>query len=167
MTITTTEPPSTPDAPQVPRSRVRTLVVAIVLALALFVGGGFAAHALLGHGGDEPAAVPQSGEMESTYGVRFTRLAVVGDGGLLELSYVVIDVEKAQRLQGDRDHPPVLASEAREGGTKRVSLMRTGHAMRAGSSYYFVYQNTAGAIRSGELATISYGGISLPHMPVL
>lgn len=166
MTVTTTEPPSTRDARSPRLSRVRLLILSVVLALALFAGGGFAARALLGRDGD-PAAVPQSSQMESSYGVRFTRLAVVGDGGLLVLSYVVTDAEKAQRLQGDRDHPPALASEARDGGTKRVSLMRTGHAMRAGSSYYFVYQNTAGAIRSGELATISYGGISLPHMPVL
>lgn len=167
MTITT-EPPTTPDAtaPR-PAARRRTVVVAIVIALALFAGGGLAARAILGHGSDDPAAVPQSSAMESTYGVRFTRLAVVGDGGLLVLSYTVLDAEKAQQLQGDRDHPPALASEAREGGTHRVSLMRTGHLMRAGSSYYFVYQNTAGAIRSGELATVSYGGISLEHLPVL
>ncbi|HET8600579.1 MAG TPA: hypothetical protein VFL99_09655 [Segeticoccus sp.] len=164
---TTAEPPSLPQSGLHPRSFAgRKLIVSILLILALFGGGGLVARSL-GSGTPHAAAVPQSSAMESTYGVRFTRLAVVGDGGLLVLSYVVIDAEKAQRLQADRNHPPALSSEARTGGTKRVSLMRTGHAMRAGSTYYFVYQNTAGAIRSGEAATIRYGGVSLRHVPVL
>jgi hypothetical protein len=45
--------------------------------------------------------------------------------------------------------------------------MRAGHLMRAGQTYYLVYENTNGAIRSGEHVTITYGGQSLRHVPVL
>jgi len=165
MTVTTL-PPLTPSAPD-EASPTRRRLVTVLLLLALLLGGGTTARILLTRSDDAAAAMPQSSEMESVHGVRFTRLAVVGDGGLLVLSYVVLDAEKASRLQADRDHPPVLSSGARAGGTKRVSLMRTGHLMRAGSTYYFVYQNTAGAIRSHELASVSYGGITLEHVPVL
>ena len=59
--------------------------------------------------------VPQSAAMEDALGVRFSRVAVVGDGGLLTVSYVVLDAEKATRFQSDTTHPPVLRSEARDG----------------------------------------------------
>jgi hypothetical protein len=96
-----------------------------------------------------------------------SRVAVVGDGGLVTLSYVVLDVDKASRFQADTKHPPVLRSEARDGSTSRVSIMRQGHINRAGATFYFVYQNTGGALRAGEDVTIEYAGLRLEHVPVL
>jgi hypothetical protein len=111
--------------------------------------------------------MPHSVVMERDTGVRFSRVAVVGDGGLLTVSYVVLDPEKATLFQSDRDHPPVLRSESRDASTRRVSIMRSGHVMRPGQTYYLVYENTGGALRPGERVTISYDGISLRHVPVL
>jgi hypothetical protein len=105
--------------------------------------------------------------MEDALGVRFSRVAVVGDGGLLTVSYVVLDAEKATRFQSDSTHPPVLRSEAREGSTRRVSLMKQGHNLRAGQTYYLVYENTAGALRPDEQVTIEDGALRLRHVPVL
>ena len=110
---------------------------------------------------------PRSTAMEKLTGVRFSRVVVVGDGGLVTVFYIVVDPEKATRFQSDRAHPPHLASEDRRGGTSRSSIMRAGHLMRAGQTYYLVYENTRGAIRSGETISISYSGITLRHMPVL
>lgn len=113
------------------------------------------------------ATVPQSAQLEARTGVRFSRVAVVGDGGLVTLFYVVLDTEKATSFQADREHAPRLTSEDRDGGTDRASIMRAGHQMRAGQTYYFVYEDTGGSIRSGDHVTISYGGMSLRHVPVL
>ena len=44
--------------------------------------------------------------------------------------------------------------------------MKPGHLIRAGQTYYFVYQNTGGALRTGELATISYLDHELTDVPV-
>ena len=166
---TTTEVPSTPgaSAPRslAPRSRWgRTaLAIAVVLAIVLGMYAMRAARA-----GDDPGrAFPQSAQMETALGVRFSRVAVVGDGGLVTLSYVVLDVDKASRFQSDTKHPPVLRSEARDGSTDRVSIMRQGHINRAGATYYFVYQNTGGAFRSGERMTITYLDHELTDVPVL
>jgi hypothetical protein len=148
-------------ATQRPRRELRALILAVVIALVALVARG-----LWAGGADQPV-VPQSSVMETSLGVRFSRIAVVGDGGLVTLSYVVLDAEKAKRFQSDAAHPPVLRSEARDGSTSRVSLMRQGHTLRPGSTYYLVYQNTAGALRPGEEATIEYAGMSLPHVPVL
>ena len=116
-------------------------------------------------GPDTP--MPQSAALEAATGVRFSRVAVVGDGGLVMVEYVVLDVEKAVAFQADRAHVPTLVSEAREGGTQRVSIMKPGHLIRAGQTYYFVYQNTASAIRPGEMITLRYLSHELPHVPVV
>ena len=148
-------------APAWPRAllAVMSLLVLVVLAV---VGS----HAV--RGSEDPnRPVPQSSAMETTLGVRFSRVAVVGDGGLVSVSYVVLDVDKASRFQADTTHPPVLRSEARDGSTQRVSIMRQGHINRAGATYYFVYQNTGGALHAGESTTIEYGGLRLEHVPVL
>jgi hypothetical protein len=144
------------------RSRRWLVPVAVVVTIVLL-----AAYLLLTREASAGTAMPQSSQMESSLGIRFSRVAVVGDGGLVTLSYVVLDQEKAFRFQTDVEHPPSLHSEARTGGTHRVSLMRQGHNLRAGQTYYLVFQNTAGAIRSGELADIEYGSMHLRHVPVL
>ncbi len=150
--------------PGISRTRLTAnLVLALVgVLLVLYL-------VLAPHGGKAQADehVPQSAALEARTGVRFSRVAVVGDGGLLTVFYVVLDPEKATAFQADRDHPPALRSESRAGGTSRASIMRAGHQMRAGQTYYLVYENTGGAIRSGELTTVSYGGSSLRHVPVL
>lgn len=143
-------------------SRRWAVPVAVVTALILVLG-----YLLMSREASADTTMPQSSEMESSLGVRFSRLAVVGDGGLVTLSYVVLDQEKAYRFQTDVAHPPSLHSEARQGGTQRVSLMRQGHNLRAGQTYYLVFQNTSGALRSGELADIEYGSMHLRHVPVL
>lgn len=38
--------------------------------------------------------------------------------------------EKASRFQSDRDHPPRLSSDQRDGGTQRATIRYGGHAVR-------------------------------------
>ncbi|HEY3437959.1 MAG TPA: hypothetical protein VGK35_09745 [Actinotalea sp.] len=111
--------------------------------------------------------MPESPAIEQALGIRFSRVAVVGDGGLITVSYVVLDAEKALRFQSDREHAPVLVSEARDVSTRRVSLMKQGHNMRAGQTYYLVYENTGGALRPDEQMSIEVVGLRLNHVPVL
>jgi hypothetical protein len=153
------------EASPTPRRRVNRLVILIAVLAVALVAGGLVAVRLWASSG--PAAFPQSSAIEDKYGVRFSRVAVVGDGGLVTLTYVVLDSEKATRFQSDVQHPPELRSEDRDGGTKRVSVMKQGHSLRSGQTYYFVYQNTKGALRHGEKATVQVGDLSLLHAPVL
>ncbi len=138
------------------------------LALVVVLLGFTGYHTFIAKASTTASAVfPQNSALEDKLGVRFSRVAVVGDGGLVTVSYVVLDSEKASRFQTDQAHPPVLVSESRSESTKRVSLMRQGHDLRAGQTYYLVYQNTHAALRSGEQATIVEGDVKLPHVPVL
>ncbi len=146
-----------------PRKWLRVVAVGAVLVIAGAVVGGYA----LARSAPTSTEFPQNAAMEDQFGVRFSRVAVVGDGGLITVSYVVLDSEKASRFQSDTAHPPELISEARAESTKRVSVMKQGHALLAGQTYYFVYQNTHAALRPGEQATIVEGDVQLEHVPVL
>jgi len=143
----------------------RLVVLGAVLAMALVAG--LLVGLKVWSASGEAGSFPQSTAIEQQYGVRFSRIAVVGDGGLITLTYVVLDSEKAGRFQSDVQHPPVLVSEARDGSTKRISVMKQGHSLRAGQTYYLVYQNTKGALRHGEKASIELGDLRLRHAPVL
>lgn len=147
----------------VPRSWMRIALATVAVVLACCAFGGYALARSAPHG----KTVPQSAAIENQYGIRFSRVAVVGDGGLITVTYVVLDSEKASRFQSDTVHPPALHSESRNQETTRVSLMKQGHTLRAGQTYYLVYENTRGALQPGEKVTIAKGALKLAHVPVL
>lgn len=148
------------------KRRFSKLAVGVATLLAVLLSGAVLAHNMSARTGSAAYTVPHSAAMEDQLGVRFSRVAVVGDGGLITLTYVVLDAEKATRFQSDVTHPPVLTSEERTGNAKRVSLMKQGHTLRPGEQYYLVYQNPADLVRHGEKITIHYGKLTLPHVPV-
>jgi hypothetical protein len=151
------------DAIERGRTLLNLALVAVLVALAVVLVTRFGP----GSGDRSSTTVPRSAALEAATGVRIARVAVVGDGGLVTVFYVVVDAEKAARFQADREHTPTLNSEARDRSIQRTSIMRTGHAMRAGQTYYLVYDNAGGALRSGESVTVTYDGVSLRHVPVL
>jgi hypothetical protein len=152
----------------VPRRAIRIAAFAVIAVLvALVVRNLLTTSSSRGDAATVHATVPQNAAMENTLGIRLSRVAVVGDGGLITVSYVVIDSQKALEFQTDLGHPPLLTSESRTGGTKRVSLMRQGHNLRDGQTYYLVYENTRGVIHPGEKVTITKGSLRLAHVPVL
>ncbi len=145
----------------------RPLFTLLVFGLLLLATAGSAAYVIGRPSASSSHTFPQSTAMEQQLGVRFSRLAMVGDGGLLELSFVVVDVDKATEFEASLAKPPVIVSEDRPGGTKRISVMKQGHNLVAGLTYYLVYENTRGAVRSGGHATIRAGHLRLEHVPVL
>lgn len=150
--------------------RPRWLAAVVVLILAAAVAtGGIALRRHLAAPSHVAAGrtVPQSAAMENLTGVRFSQVSVVADGGLITLSYVVLDSEKATVFQSNTAHPPVLTSESSKLSTSKVALMKQGHTLRAGQTYYLVYDNTADAVRPGEYVRITDGSVVLAHVPVL
>jgi hypothetical protein len=111
--------------------------------------------------------VPHSAALEAKLGIRFTQAAVVADGGLVELRYTVLDTDKATTFQNDTHHPPVLRSSKRsKESIYRTALMKQGHNLRAGQTYYILYLNNHNTVRSGETLQIDAGGNSLANVPV-
>lgn len=144
----------------------RSLAIVLIGVAVLLAGVGGAAY-VFADPGPHSTAFPHNAAMEAQLGIRFSRVAVVGDGGLVTLTYVVLNSERATRFQYDVTHPPVLLSESRNRAAKRVAVMKQGHALRTGQTYYLVYQNTRSALRHGERTTIVDGALRLEHVPVL
>ncbi|HEY0451576.1 hypothetical protein [Actinophytocola sp.] len=114
----------------------------------------------------KPYQVPQDPAMESSLGIRIKQIAVVGDGGLVEVRYTVLDGQKASRFQNNTHHPPVLRSERRSGDVYRTALMKQGHQLRPGQTYYILYLNNHNTVRSGESVEVTAGNTHLRHVPV-
>lgn len=147
-------------SPTAHRALVVLLALVFLAALALRVGAGPASAGRGYH-------VPDDARMESRLGIRFTQAALVGDGGLIELRYTVLDTEKASKFQSDVQHPPVVRSERnRKDPVYRTALMRQGHELRPGQSYFLLYQNNHGAVRKGDMIEIQVPGGRLLHVPV-
>ncbi|MBM0240053.1 hypothetical protein JNW88_28355 [Micromonospora sp. ATA32] len=110
--------------------------------------------------------IPHDGQLEATLGVRFTQAAVVADGGLVELRYVVLDTQKASAFQNDTKHPPRLRNERSGKLAWRAALMKQGHELRPGQSYYLLYLNNDSAITRGDKIEITLGQRRLAHVAV-
>jgi hypothetical protein len=140
--------------------QVLTLVLALALAGALMLRFGTSADAIPRYD------VPHDGQLENATGVRFTQAAVVADGGLIELRYVVLNTQKASAFQNDTRHTPTLRNERTGTIAWRAALMKQGHELRPGQSYYLLYLNNQGAIKRGDQITIEAGSHHLQHVPV-
>jgi hypothetical protein len=136
------------------------LLLALALAAVLFVRFGGSADA------KPQYAIPHDGQLEAATGVRFTQAAMVADGGLVELRYVVLDTQKASAFQNDTKHPPRLRNERSGKLAWRAALMKQGHELRPGQSYYLLYLNNDNAIKRGDTIEITAGPRHLAHVPV-
>jgi len=142
-------------------SRRRVAIAALLLALLAAT-----AWRVAGGGADRPPVMPTSPQLESQTGVRFTQARMVADGGIVQLTYLVLDAEKAGRFQSDTKHPPRLVDEGTGQQAWRTALMKQGHELRPGQTYFILYENTRQAIRSGGQIAIDAGKIQLRHVPV-
>jgi hypothetical protein len=144
--------------------RRRRLLLVLLLAVGLL---GVVLVRFTGIAGARPGPdVPQDGRMEGALGVRFTRAAVVADGGIVELRYIVLDTQKGSAFQNDVKHPPVLKNEKNGKVAWRTALMKQGHELRPGQTYYILYLNNQNAIRRGDRIRIEAGPHRLAHVPV-
>ena len=140
----------------------RTLIILLVLGFVAAVVWRFDGGANAG-----PAyKVPHDGQLEGALGVRFTQAALVADGGLVEIRYVVLDAQKASAFQNDVKHPPLLRNERNGKTAWRTALMKQGHQLRPGQSYYVLYLNNQNAIHRGDQIEISTPSHKLAHVPV-
>lgn len=143
---------------------MRALLVLLALAFVGVVSARFGvAQASAGRG----YQVPQNARMEAGLGVRFTSAQLVGDGGLVELRYVVLDNQKASTFQNDVHHPPVIYDgRDRKAPVYRTALMKQGHTLRPGQTYFILYANNSGVVRRGDSIEIDAGGGKLVDVPV-
>lgn len=130
--------------------------------------------ALLGLGaGAAPARAGDSDEalsaeaLEARHGLRLTRVAVSGDGGLVDLRFRVVDPEKARpllaatgpgvRLRLGADGPTVEAPH--HGGMQSVRLARD-------APCFVLFPNAGGAVRRGGRVDVAFGAVTVRSVAV-
>jgi hypothetical protein len=111
------------------------------------------------------AAVDSDGLAQQT-GVRITRVAVTGGGGLLDLRFQVLDPNQANSLH-DKATPPAVIDE-QTGLVVHDLLMNHAHSgpYTAGETYYLVFENPGNWVRRGSKVTVLLGGAQVEHVVV-
>ncbi len=110
--------------------------------------------------------VPVNASFEGRSGIRIDRVSVVGDGGLIDVRFTVLDTQKAHRFVGDSDHttqgksklaPPTMYAPGRRATVKEVASMHSHSEYNAGRTYFLIYLNPGGKIRPGDLLDLVGG----------
>lgn len=142
-----------------------THVGAVLLVVALTAGGflGWQSYSAR-HQEWVPGTMPVSEEIEAKFGVRFSFVAVTAGGGMVELRYRVLDMGKASNFGHYTETAPMLIDEE-TGKTVDVTIMGLhNHRVEPGRTYYILYRNTEGAVKSGRPITIQIGNMKIEHV---
>jgi hypothetical protein len=137
-------------------------VAAVLLAIAVGLVG-WTVLALRPAAGPAPAGttrMPSSPEIEDAYGVRFTGAYLTAAGGMVELTYQVIDADKSVAVHEDEFTPVIVA----DGTTyDKPGLEGHGHGADfvAGRSYFDLLANVGGGLEVGDTVTIRVGDFEL------
>jgi len=99
-------------------------------------------------------------------GVKITRVAVSGGGGLLDLRYQVVDPDKANAIH-DQANPPAIVDE-RTGLVINQLLMNHAHSgpYKPAVTYYLVFENTGNWVHHGSKVTVLLGNAQVEHVVV-
>jgi hypothetical protein len=176
--LTRAEPGTSPAAPARwsrfrPHGRVRT--AGLLAGVLIAAGIGVLALWLPQRSSAGPSAAPPplwqrpavstSGLAERS-GVRLVRVAVTGDGGLLDLRYQMVDPGKAAAVHEARTPPAII--DERTGLVLNRLLM--GHAhhgqLKPAVSYYLIFENTGNWVHRGSVVTVLLGDAQVEHVVV-
>jgi len=136
--------------------------VLVVVAVAALVAFG----ALTRQAGSASVQVPLNPAIEAKWGIRVSQVAVTADGGLVDFRFVVLDPDKASEMMSNVDNLPVLRPDGSQSLINSAAQMTDTHNLRAGQTYFLLYRNSAGALRSGHQVSVLFGDLAIEHVPV-
>jgi len=169
------------------RSRPLGRFLAAAFLLLALGAGLFGARLVAGNGGlaainpfqphpEPPTAaskVPASSAIEAAWGIRFTAVNLLADGGMVEARYEVLDTSKGGRIHRNLDLSDLPVIVAEPSGQKVTSRDLMFHVHRGptghdeGRSYSIVYGNAGSAVKPASWVTIKMSdGLQLQHVPV-
>lgn len=177
----TLEPAAAPPPPRRARRRPgrRTLLLGALSGIVLVAGGLGLMRGLTSSDSPPvtsvaPAAVaPQwhrptvtATTLARSSGVRITRVAVTGGGGLVDLRFQVVDPAKAHALH-DPSTPPAVVDQ-QSGLVVHDLLMNHSHTgeYHAGATYYLIFNNPGNWVHRGGTVTVLLGNAAVPNVVV-
>jgi hypothetical protein len=111
-------------------------------------------------------STPTSRTVEAASGIRVLGAHVVGSGGIVELTYQVLDPAKASIVEGDVNRTPLI-TDASSGDTLHdTAAMRHGHNMRPAGTYFLLYYNKGKTVVPGDHIDVTINGTTLNDVPV-
>jgi hypothetical protein len=149
-------------------------LLAVLAVAALAVAGVEAYHATRSSSSAAPGrpvaanSAPLLSEpaFQERSGVRIVRVAVAGDGGLVDVRYQVLDPETAASVH-DKTTPPDLVDE---GTGVLVNELFMGHMhhgpQHAAQRYALIFNNPGNLVRRGSRVTVQLGAARLAHVRV-
>ena len=111
------------------------------------------------------SAIPTSAEIEQRWGVRLSQVGVTAEGGLIDFRFIVLDPDKALAMVQDVKNVPILVNSTGQ-VVNSAAMMSQKHVMNAGTTYFFLYRNTQGAISPGSRISVVFGDLRLDNVPV-
>lgn len=143
------------------------LIVAVVLLVAVGVAGywGWQQYQLnLAAQHKAEIQAEAIAQIEDQWGVRFMHVALVAEGGLLDVRYQVTDPDKAVYMFDEVENiPRVIASNGIE---LAMNDDPHTHDLEFGFSYFFLLRNVDNSVASGDQVTIKVGELELPYFEV-
>jgi hypothetical protein len=109
----------------------------------------------------------QIADLENTWGIRLTNVAVTANGGVIDLRYQVVDPDKAIGILDEEDFP-ILIDEA-SGQILSKGIGHGGHnnnSFKAGRTYFMLYQNYGHLLDPGSRITVKVGPVVVEHVIV-
>ena len=144
--------------------------VAVVGATVALATGALLAGSVMMDNASEAATsktkVPQSRQLEAKTGIRILSAHAVGDGGIIDVRYQVLDPLKASIVEGDPTKTPALKDVRNGAVLTDTAAMRHGHAQRPAGTYFLLYFNKGGAVKSGDFINVTVAGLTLKNVPV-
>lgn len=112
-------------------------------------------------GGRQPtsAEIPQSPGIEQTYGIRVKRVSLIGEGGMVELRYQLLDADRADVIhQDDQDYSEDFPNIVTSSTTLEVpTFHHHGGDLVTGREFSILYGNADGAVEPGDTVSIEVG----------
>lgn len=143
------------------------LIVAVVLLVAIGAAGywGWQQYQLrLAEDHKAEIQAEAIAQIEDQWGVRFMHVALVAEGGLLDVRYQVTDPDKAVYMFDEVENiPRVIASNGIE---LAMNDDPHTHDLEFGFSYFFLLRNVDDSVKPGDQVTIQVGETELPYFEV-
>lgn len=113
----------------------------------------------------------QARMLEDTYGIQIMSLRLTSAGYMLDFRYRILDQEKAKYLMNKELKPYILDSKT---GRKlfvpnhpKIGSMRAVSAEpKSGRSYYILFSNTEGILKSGRKVSIVIGDLTIKGLKI-
>lgn len=143
------------------------LIVAVILLVAIGAAGtwGWQQYQLrLAEDHKAEIQAEAIAQIEDQWGVRFMHVALVAEGGLLDVRYQVTDPDKAVYMFDEVENiPRVIASNGIELAMNDDPHV---HDLEFGYSYFFLLRNVDDSVKPGDQVTIKVGETELPYFEV-